>query len=86
VRSGPVTVVEPADPLISRLNYELLLPSFSLMALLLLLAALLAEALATAVERQFLQVIRPLQGQPNPEQLPDLGASVIRELQALVTW
>jgi PAS domain S-box-containing protein len=84
VRSGPVTVVEPADPLISRLSYELLLPSFSLMALLLLLAALLAEALATAVERQFLQVIRPLQGQPNPEQLPDLGASVIRELQALV--
>jgi PAS domain S-box-containing protein len=29
-------------------------------------------------------VIRPLQGQPNAEQLPDLGVSAIRELQLLV--
>jgi PAS domain S-box-containing protein len=84
VRSGPVTVVEPAEPLIRRLDYELLLPSFSLMALLLLLAAGLAEAIASAVERQFLGVIRPLQGQPDAELLPDLGGSVIRELQLLV--
>jgi PAS domain S-box-containing protein len=84
VRSGAVTVVQPAEPLIHRLDYELLLPSFSLMALLLVLAAVLAEALAGAVERQFLQVIRPLQSQPNAEQLPDLGVSAIRELQLLV--
>jgi PAS domain S-box-containing protein len=77
-------VVQPAEPLIHRLDYELLLPSFSLMALLLLLAAVLAEALAGAVERQFQGVIRPLQGQPNAEQLPDLGVSAIRELQLLV--
>ena len=84
VRSGAVTVVQPAEPLIHRLDYELLLPSFSLMALLLLLAAVLAEALASAVERQFQGVIRPLQGQPDAEQLPDLGVSAIRELQLLV--
>lgn len=84
VRSGAVTVVQPAEPLIHRLDYELLLPSFSLMALLLLLAAVLAEALAGAVERQFQGVIRPLQGQPDAEQLPDLGVSAIRELQLLV--
>ena len=84
VRSGPVTVVEPAEPLIRRLDYDLLLPSFSLMALLLVLAAGLAEAVASAVERQFLGVIGPLQGQPNAEQLPDLGGSVIQELQAVV--
>jgi PAS domain S-box-containing protein len=36
------------------------------------------------VERQFQGVIRPLQGQPNAEQLPDLGVSAIRELQLLV--
>jgi PAS domain S-box-containing protein len=77
-------VVQPAEPLIRRLDYELLLPSFSLMALLLVLAAVLAEALASAVERQFQGVIRPLQGQPNAEQLPDLGVSAIRELQLLV--
>jgi PAS domain S-box-containing protein len=77
-------VVQPAEPLIRRLDYELLLPSFSLMALLLLLAAVLAEALAGAVERQFQGVIRPLQGQPDAEQLPDLGVSAIRELQLLV--
>jgi PAS domain S-box-containing protein len=84
VQSGAVTVVQPAEPLIRRLDYELLLPSFSLMALLLLLAAVLAEALAGAVERQFQGVIRPLQGQPDAEQLPDLGVSAIRELQLLV--
>jgi PAS domain S-box-containing protein len=84
VRSGSVTVVEPAEPLIRRLDYVLLLPAFSLMALLLLLAAVLAEAIATAVERQFLGVIRPLQDQPNAERLPDLGGSVILELQAVV--
>ena len=84
VRSGPVTVVEPAEPLIRRLDNDLLLPSFSLMALLLVLAAGLAEAVASAVERQFLGVIGPLQGQPNAEQLPDLGGSVIQELQAVV--
>jgi PAS domain S-box-containing protein len=84
VRSGAFTVVQPAHPLIRRLDYELLLPSFSLMALLLLLAAVLAEAIASAVERQFLGVIRPLQGQPNAKRLPDLGGSVIRELQLLV--
>jgi PAS domain S-box-containing protein len=77
-------VVQPAESLIRRLDYELLLPSFSLMALLLLLAAVLAEALAGAVERQFQGVIRPLQGQPDAEQLPDLGVSAIRELQLLV--
>jgi hypothetical protein len=60
VRFGPVTVVQPAEPLISRLDYEQLLPSFSLLGLLLLLAATLAE------------------------QLPDLGGSVIAELQAVV--
>jgi PAS domain S-box-containing protein len=79
-----VTLVQPAAPLIHRLDYELLLPSFSLMALLLVLAAALAEALATAVERQFQGVIRPLQSQPNAEKLPDLGGSAIRELQLLV--
>jgi PAS domain S-box-containing protein len=84
VRSGSVTVVEPAEPLIRRLDYGLLLPAFSLMALLLLLAAVLAEAIASAVERQFLGVIRPLQDQPNAERLPDLGGSVILELQAVV--
>ena len=84
VRNGAFTVVQPAHPLIRRLDYELLLPSFSLMALLLLLAAVLAEAIASAVERQFLGVIRPLQGQSKAERLPDLGGSVIRELQALV--
>jgi PAS domain S-box-containing protein len=84
VRAGAVTLVQPAEPLIHRLDYQLLLPSFSLMALLLVLAAALAEALATAVERQFQRVIRPLQSQPNAEQLPDLGGSAIRELQLLV--
>jgi PAS domain S-box-containing protein len=84
VRAAAVTLVQPAAPLIHRLDYELLLPSFSLMALLLVLAAALAEALATAVERQFQGVIRPLQSQPNAEQLPDLGGSAIRELQLLV--
>ena len=83
VRSGAVTVVQPAEPLIRRLDYELL-PSFSLMALLLVLAAALAEALATAVERQFEGVIRPLEGQADAELLPDLGGSAIRELQLLV--
>lgn len=84
VRHGAVTVVEPAEPLIRRLDNELLLPAFSLMALLLVLAAVLAEALATSVERQFQGVIQPLQRQPGAEQLPDLGASLIRELQVLV--
>ena len=84
VRAAAVTLVQPAAPLIHRLDYELLLPSFSLMALLLVLAAALAEALATAVERQFQGVIRPLQSQPNAEKLPDLGGSAIRELQLLV--
>jgi signal transduction histidine kinase len=84
VRAAAVTLVQPAEPLIRQLDYELLLPSFSLMALLLVLAAALAEALATAVERQFQGVIRPLQSQANAEQLPDLGGSAIRELQLLV--
>ncbi len=84
VRFGPVAVVQSADPLIRRLDYELLLPAFSLIGALLLVAAALAEFLASAVERQLLGVIRPLQGQPNAEQLPDLGGSVIRELQVLV--
>ena len=84
VRLGPVTVVQPADPLIRRLDYELMLPSFSLMALHLLLAALLAELLAGAVERQLLAVMRPLQSQGPAEPLPDLGDSVITELQAVV--
>ena len=84
VRSGAVTVVQPADPLIRRLDYELLLPSISLLGALLLLAAALAEGLASALERQFLEVVRPLQGQPQAEQLPDLGGSTIRELQVLV--
>ena len=70
-RAAAVTLVQPA---------ELLLPSFSLMALPLALAA----ALATAVERQFQGVIRPLLSQPNAEQLPDLGGWAIRELQLLV--
>lgn len=84
VRSGPVSVVQRADPLIRRLDYELLLPAFSLIGVLLLVATALAELLASAVERQLLGVIRPLQGQPNAERLPDLGGSVIRELQVLV--
>jgi len=84
VRLGPITVVEPAEPLIRRLDYELLFPSFALLGLLLLLAAGLAEVLASAVEQQFLGVIRPLQGQVHAEQLPDLGGSAIRELQVLV--
>ena len=84
VRSGPVTVVQPAEPLIRRLDHELLFPSFTLLALLLLLAAALAELLASAVDREFLAVIRPLQRQPNADQLPDLGGSVIGELQQLV--
>jgi PAS domain S-box-containing protein len=84
VRSGPVSVVQRADPLIRRLDYELLLPAFSLIGALLLVAAALAELLASAVERQLLGVIRPLQGQPNAGQLPDLGGSIIRELQVLV--
>ena len=83
VRSGPITVVQPAASLIRRLNNELLL-SFSLMAFLLLLAAVLAEFLASAVERQILGVIRPLQGEGDGEPLPDLGGSAIRELQVLV--
>lgn len=84
VRSGPVSVVQPADPLIRRLDYELLLPTFSLIGALLLVAAALAELLARAVERQLLAMIRPLQRQPHAEQLPDLGGAVIRELQVLV--
>lgn len=83
VRSGPVTVVQPARALIRRLNNELLL-SFSLMAFLLLLAAVLAEFMASAAERQLLGVIRPLEGEGNAETLPDLGGSAIRELQLLV--
>lgn len=84
VRSGAVTVVQPADPLIRQLDNELLFPSFTLLALLLLLAAALAEGLAWAVDRQFRGVITPLQLQPNADQLPDLGGSAIRELQQLV--
>jgi hypothetical protein len=84
VRSGPVLVVQRAAPLIRRLDYELLLPAFSLIGALLLVAAALAELLASAVERQLLGVIRPLRGQPNAGQLPDLGGSIIRELQVLV--
>jgi PAS domain S-box-containing protein len=84
VRTGAVTVVQPAEPLIRRLDDTLLVPAFSLLGLLLLLAALVAEALATAVEGQFLGVIRPLQGQATTEPLPDLGHSAIRELQQLV--
>lgn len=83
VRSGPVSVVQRAEPLIRRLDYELLLPAFSLIGALLLVAAALAEFLASAVERQLLGMIRPLQGQPYAERLPDLGGSVIRELQVL---
>lgn len=84
VRSGPVTVLQPADPLIRQLDHELLLVSFSLLGALLLLASALAEALAGAVERQFLGVIRPLQGQLDSDHLPALGNSAIRELQVLV--
>ena len=84
VRSGAVSVVQPAEPLIRQLDDELLFPSFTLLALLLLLAAALAEGLAMAAEREFLAVIRPLQGQPNADQLPDLGGSAIRELQQVV--
>jgi hypothetical protein len=84
VRFGPVAVVQSADPLIRRLDYELLHPAFSLIGALLLVAAALAELLAGAVERELLGVIRPLQGRPNAEKLPDLGGSAIRELQVLV--
>lgn len=84
VRFGPVTVVQPAEPLIRRLDHELLLPSFSLLALLLLLAALLADLLAGALERQLLGVMRPLQRLSAADLLPDLGGSVIAELQAVV--
>jgi PAS domain S-box-containing protein len=83
MRSGPVTVVQPARALIRRLNNELLL-SFSMMAFLLLLAAVLAEFMASAAEQQLLGVIRPLQGEGHSETLPDLGGSAIRELQLLV--
>lgn len=84
VRSGPVWVVQPAYPLIYQLDYQLQYPALALLGALLLLAALVAEVLASAVERQFRGVIRPLRGQRNADQLPDLGGSAIRELQGLV--
>ncbi|MEB3332843.1 MAG: hypothetical protein VKI83_10175, partial [Synechococcaceae cyanobacterium] len=84
VRSGGVSVVKPAEPLIRQLDHELLTPLFTLLAGLLLLATLVSELLATAVDRQFQTVIRPLQQQADPIALPDLAGSLILELQQLM--
>lgn len=84
MRVGEIVVVQPAEPLIRRLDYDLQFPSFVLLGVLLVLAAGLAELLASAVDRQFQLVTLPLQRQGDAAAMSDLGRSSIRELQQLV--
>ncbi|MEX1324504.1 MAG: ATP-binding protein, partial [Synechococcaceae cyanobacterium] len=83
-RAGSTTVVQPAWPLIRRLDAELVFHCLTQLALILLLAVALAELLASGVERQLARMIRPLQEQPEAGQASELADSAIAELQELV--
>ncbi len=63
---------------------QLLTPSFLRIGLLVLVAALLAEALAAAVERVFQGVIRPLLGQADDEPVDRPGAAAVDEVGQLL--
>lgn len=83
-RAGSTTVVQPAWPLIRRLDAELVIPCLGRLGLVLLLAAALAELLASAVDRQLAWMVRPLRRQPQAGQTSELASSAIAELQQLV--
>ncbi len=79
-----LTVVQPTPGLIAKLDSELLLPSFSILFLLLFLGAAASETWGAIVDRQFRLITNPLLGTRPSASLPLLGSSKIRELNTLV--
>jgi PAS domain S-box-containing protein len=80
-----VTVVETPPEIVRLLDYQLLLPSFSILLAVLLLGTMVASLAGRGAERQFKSVIDPLQSHAPDQAMPRLSHSKIRELDAIVS-
>ena len=82
---GPqtITVVQPAAALIHAMDFDLLLPCFSLMALLLIAATLISEAGGSLLDRQFGHILRVAQPRAAASDPRVQAPSFIRELNRL---
>lgn len=75
--------MQPAAELIHALSFDLLLPSFSVMALILIAATLISEAVGSLLDRQFARILLLAQPGAGPSEGRLLGSSFIRELNSL---
>lgn len=81
--SRQITVVQPAAALIQALDFDLLLPCFSLMAVLLIGATLISEAGGSLLDRQFGHILRVAQPRAAGSDPRGQAPSFIRELNRL---
>jgi PAS domain S-box-containing protein len=78
-----ITVVQPASALIQALATTALLPSFAVVALLMVVAVLISELLASLVQRQIGRVVAAVQAPVGQASEPPNGQTFIRELNVL---
>lgn len=78
-----ITVVQPAAELIHALSFDLLLPSFSVMALVLITGTLVSEVLGSLLERQFARILMVAHPGGGPSDMQCVDSSFVRELNSL---
>lgn len=86
--NGPqqqITVVQPAAELIRAMDFDLLLPSFSLLALVLIGGTLISEAVGLLLDRQFSRILMVAQSESGGGEARCIRASIVRELNNLET-
>jgi diguanylate cyclase (GGDEF)-like protein/PAS domain S-box-containing protein len=84
--NGPkqqITVVQPAAELIHALDFDLLLPCFGLMALVLIGGTLVSEVLGLLLNRQFIHILKVAQPGSGSADTRLTSPSFVRELNSL---
>ena len=80
---GRITVVQPSFMLIQNLDYDLLLPAFTILFVMLLLGAILSERISLWIDGQFQRVLQPSLDLRDHTTTKELGRSTVRELDEM---
>lgn len=78
-----ITIAQPAAELIHALSFDLLLPSFSVMALVLIAGTLISEVVGSLLDRQFARILMLAQPGAGASDIRLVGSSFVRELNSL---